>query len=108
VTFQGQTYSNLPTDLVACLASLLSLSAAPQHCRPSSAISFHAPTPVSLLLFIKFILNIIYILQMMPPPVLIPRPSTLAPPPPITRHHSTMPLLAPAPVSFNPLLLYRH
>ena len=45
---------------------------------------------------------------MLPPPVPIPRPSTLAPPPPITRHHSAMPLLAPAPVSFNPLLLFKH
>ena len=45
---------------------------------------------------------------MLPPPVPIPRPSTLAPPPPITRRHSARPLLAPASVSFNPLLLLRH
>jgi len=57
VTFQGQTYSNLPTDLVARLASLPPLPSAPQHRRPSSAVSFHAPTPVSLLLFIKLIIK---------------------------------------------------
>ena len=45
---------------------------------------------------------------MLPLPVPIPRPSTHAPPPSITRHHSAMPLLAPAPVSFNYLLLFRH
>jgi len=108
VTFQGQTYSNLPADLAARPASLPPFPAAPQCRRRSSALSFHAPAPVSLLLFIKFILNIIYILQMLPPPVSIPRPSTLAPPPSITRRHSAMPLLAPAPVSFNPLLLFKH
>jgi len=57
VTFQGQTYSNLPADLAARLASLPPLPAAPQRHRPST-VPFHAPTPVSLLLFIKFILNI--------------------------------------------------
>jgi hypothetical protein len=44
-------------------------------------------------------------LQIIPPPVSISGPSTLAPPPSITRRHSAMPLLAPAPVSFNFLLL---
>ena len=34
------------------------------------------------------------------PPTLAPRPPTLAPPASISRRHSTMPLLAPAPVSF--------
>jgi hypothetical protein len=58
VTFQGQTYSNLPTDLAARLASLPPLPAAPQRRRRSSALPFHAPAPVSLPLFIKFILNI--------------------------------------------------
>ena len=110
ITFQGQTYHNLPTDLAARLASLPPLPAAPQRRRPSSTIPFHAPTSVSLLLLIKFISNIyiIYVLQMIPPPISIPGPSTLAPPPSITRRHSATPLLAPAPVSFNFLLLFRH
>ena len=38
---------------------------------------------------------------MIPPPISIPGPSTLAPPSSITRCHSAMPLLAPTPVSFN-------
>ena len=45
---------------------------------------------------------------MNPPPVPISRPLTLAPSTSITRHHSAMPLLAPAPISFNHLLLFRH
>ncbi len=109
VTFQGQTYCNLPTDLAARVASLPPLSAAPQRRRRSSALSFHASASVSLVLFIKFNINLIYVLQMNPPPAPIPGPSTtLAPPASITRRHSAMPLLAPAPVSFNPLLLFRH
>jgi len=58
VTFQGQTYHNLPTDLAARLAGLPPLPAAPQRRRRSSALSFHAPAPVSLLLFIKFNINL--------------------------------------------------
>ena len=60
VTFQGQTYHNLPTDLVARLAGLPPLPAAPQRRRRSSALSFHTPAPVSLLLFIIFNINLIY------------------------------------------------
>ena len=60
VTFQGQTYHNLPTDLVAHLAGLPPLPAAPQRRRRSSALSFHTPAPVSLLLFIIFNINLIY------------------------------------------------
>ncbi len=109
VTFQGQTYQNLPTDLVARLTSLPPLPAAPQRRRGRPpAVPFHIPTPVSLLLFIKIMLNIIYVLQMNPPPAPIPGPSTLAPPPSITRRHSATPLLAPTSVSFNSLLLFRH
>ena len=58
VTFQGQTYCNLPTDLAARLASLPPIPVASQRRRRSSALTFHAPAPVSLLLSIKFILNI--------------------------------------------------
>ena len=105
ITFQGQTYHNLPTDLAARLTNLPPLlPTAPRRRRPSSTIPFYAPTSVSLLLFIKSILNIIYILQIIPPSVSISGPSTLAPPF-ITRRHSAMPLLTPTPVSFNFLLL---
>jgi hypothetical protein len=58
ITFQGQTYSNLPTNLTAHLASLPPLPAPQQRRRGRPpAIPFHAPAPVSLLLFI-FILNL--------------------------------------------------
>ena len=45
---------------------------------------------------------------MNPPPVPISRPLTLTPSASITRRHSAMPLLAPTPISFNHLLLFRH
>jgi len=47
VTFQGQTYHNLPADLVAKMANVSSLPI-PLCCRLSS----HAPAPVSLLLLL--------------------------------------------------------
>jgi hypothetical protein len=105
VTFQVQTYYNLSANLVAKLANIPSLSISPRRRLPS----YSCPCEFTFI-FIKFILNIyiIYDLQMNPPPVPISRPLTLAPSTSITRRHSAMPLLAPAPVSFNYLLLFRH
>ena len=54
VTFQGQTYQNLPTDLVARMASLPPLPAPPQRRRGRPpAVPFHVPTSVSLLFLLK-------------------------------------------------------
>ena len=47
VTFQGQTYYNLPADLVAKMANVPSLPI-PSHCRLPS----YAPASVSLLLLL--------------------------------------------------------
>ena len=74
-----------------------------------SAPTTPAPNPPPLAsAFSSFAVNLPPSIPPAPAPASIPRPSTLAPPTSITRRHSALPLLAPAPVSFNFLLLFRH
>jgi hypothetical protein len=51
VTFQGQTYHHLPPELAAHVASLSSVSTAPQQHRRSLATPLLAPAPVSITSF---------------------------------------------------------
>jgi hypothetical protein len=53
VTFQGQTYHHLPPELAAHVASISSVSTAPQRHRHSSAASLLAPAPVSVIIYLN-------------------------------------------------------
>jgi len=74
------------------------------HASISTSISAPAtPAPNSPPLasaFGSFAVNLPSSIPPAPAPASIPRPPTLAPPASITRSHSAVPLLAPAPVSF--------
>jgi len=105
VTFQGQTYHHLPPELAAHVASISSISTAPQQHRRSLAAPLLAPTPVSVSLSKnKYeIYNLLYNLQIiLPPASASASTSTMAPPQHYRRRLATS-LLAPAPVSSNSL-----
>ncbi len=103
VTFQGQIYHHLPPELAAHVASMSSVSTAPQRHRRSLAAPLLAPAPVSVSLSKKYMKYITYNLQIiLPPASAFASTSTMAPPQHYRRRLATS-LLAPAPVSFNSL-----
>jgi hypothetical protein len=61
VTFQGQTYHHLPPELAARVASISSISTAPQWHRHSSAAPLLAPAPVSVIFCLNLKNQIKYI-----------------------------------------------